>query len=173
MALTVGDFIAQRLGQWGVQRIYGYPGDATSGITAGLRRLGRIEFVQVRLEESATFAACAHVKYGGGPIGVCLATSGLRAIHLLNGLYDAKLEHQPVLAIFGQQPSSVIGASYMEGVDRDALFNEVAHGYVQLARRPAQIRHLIDWASGVAIAERTVTCVIVPNDLQKKPAAQA
>jgi pyruvate dehydrogenase (quinone) len=173
MALTVGDFVVQRLDQWGVQRIYGYPGDSTNGITAGLRRLGRIEFVQVRLEESATFAACAHVKYGGGPIGVCLATSGLRAIHLLNGLYDAKLDHQPVLAIFGQRPSSVIGASDMQGGHRDALFNEVAHEYVQLASHPAQIRHLIDWAIGAAIAERTVTCVIVPNDLQEKPAAEA
>jgi pyruvate dehydrogenase (quinone) len=173
MALTVGDSVVQRLDQWGVQRIYGYPGDATNGITAGLRRLGRIEFVQVRLEESATFAACAHVKYGGGPIGVCIATSGLRGIHLLNGLYDAKLDHQPVLAIFGRQPSLVIGAGDMQRVDRDALFNEVANEYVQLASHPAQIRHLIDCAIGVAITERTVTCVIVPNDLQDKPAAEA
>jgi thiamine pyrophosphate-dependent acetolactate synthase large subunit-like protein len=101
MSLTVGDFLARRLHEWGVRRIYGYPGDGINGITAGLRRLGKIEFVQVRHEESAEFAACVHVKYGGGSVGVCLATSGPGAVHLLNGLYDAKLDHQPVVAIVG------------------------------------------------------------------------
>ena len=98
-------------------RIYGYPGDGINGVTAGLRRLGKIEFVQVRHAESAAFAACARVKYGGGALGVCLATSGPGAIHLLNGLYDAKLDHQPVVAIVGQQPRTAIGASYMQEVD--------------------------------------------------------
>jgi len=173
MSLTVGDFVARRLHEWGVRRIYGYPGDGINGITAGLRRLGKIEFVQVRHEESAAFAACAHVKYGGGPVGVCLATSGPGAVHLLNGLYDAKLDHQPVVAIVGDQPRTVIGASYMQEVDLVSLFKDVAHEYVQLAAHPTQVRHLIDRAIRIAIAERTVTCVIVPNDLQEEPAARA
>ena len=173
MAETVGDFVARRLHEWGVRRIYGYPGDGINGITAGLRRLDSIEFVQVRHEETAAFAACAHVKYGGGPVGVCLATSGPGAIHLLNGLYDAKLDHQPVVAIVGDQPRTVIGASYMQEVDLTSLFKDVANEYVQRAAHPAQMRHLIDRAVRIAIAQRTVTCVIVPNDLQEEPADTA
>src|SRR4030088_3188958 len=106
---TVGEFIIERLRAWGVERIYGYPGDGINGITAGLRPEGGIEFVQVRHEETAAFAACAQAKYGGG-LGVCLATSGPGAIHLLNGLYDAKLDHKPVLALVGQAPPTVLGA---------------------------------------------------------------
>jgi pyruvate dehydrogenase (quinone) len=173
MTQSVGDFIARRLHQWGIRRIYGYPGDGINGITAGLRRLGEIEFLQVRHEESAAFAACAHAKYGGGPVGVCLATSGPGAVHLLNGLYDAKLDHQPVVAIVGQQPRSVIGASYMQELDLTSLFKDVAHEYVHVATHPAQIRHLVDRAIRIAIAERTVTCVIVPSDLQEEPADAA
>ena len=173
MSLTVGDFLACRLHEWGVRRIYGYPGDGINGITAGLRRLGKIEFVQVRHEESAAFAACGHVKYGSGPVGVCLATSGPGAVHLLNGLYDAKLDHQPVVAIVGQQPRTVIGANYMQEIDLASLFKDVAHDYIQLAAHPAQMRHLIDRAIRIAIAERSVTCVIVPNDLQEEPAEEA
>jgi pyruvate dehydrogenase (quinone) len=170
---TVGDFVARRLHEWGVERIYGYPGDGINGITAGLRRLGKIDFLQMRHEESAAFAACAHAKYGGGPVGVCLATSGPGAVHLLNGLYDAKLDHQPVMAIVGHQPRSVIGSSYMQEIDLVSLFKDVAHEYVHLAAHPAQVRHLIDRAIRIAIAERTVTCVIVPNDLQEEPADAA
>ena len=173
MAETVGDFVVRHLHEWGVRRIYGYPGDGINGITAGLRRLDSIEFVQVRHEETAAFAACAHVKYGGGPVGVCLATSGPGAIHLLNGLYDAKLDHQPVVAIVGDQPRTVIGASYMQEVDLTSLFKDVANEYVQRAAHPAQMRHLIDRAVWIAIAQRTVTCVIVPNDLQQEPADTA
>ena len=149
------------------------PGGRINGITAGLRRLGKVEFVQVRHEESAAFAACAQVKYGGGPVGVCLATSGPGVVHLLNGLYDAKLDHQPVVAIVGHQPRTVIGADYMQEIDLASLFKDVAHEYVQLAAHPAQMRHLIDRAIRIAIAERTVTCVIVPNDLQEEPAEEA
>jgi pyruvate dehydrogenase (quinone) len=173
MASTVGDFVARRLYEWGVRRVYGYPGDGINGLTAGLRRLGEIDFVQVRHEESAAFAACAHVKYGGGTPGVCLATSGPGAIHLLNGLYDAKLDHQPVLAIVGQQPRTALGSNYMQEVDLGTLFKDVAGEYIQLASHPAQMRHLIDRAIRIAVAERTVTCVIVPNDVQEEQAAVA
>jgi pyruvate dehydrogenase (quinone) len=153
-----------------VRRVYGYPGDGINGITAGLRRSDEaIEFVQVRHEETAALAACAHAKYAG-ELGVCLATSGPGAIHLLNGLYDAKLDHQPVLAVVGQQPRSILGAKYIQEVDLVALYNDVAGEYVHMAHDAAQVRHLIDRAARTALAHRTVTCVIVPADLQMEKA---
>src|SRR5690606_33084012 len=109
MAATVGDFLLQRLSEWGVDRIYGYPGDGINGIVGAFNRPGNsIRFVQARHEELAAFMACAHAKFTG-EVGVCLATSGPGAIHLLNGLYDAKLDHQPVLAIVGQQKRAALG----------------------------------------------------------------
>jgi pyruvate dehydrogenase (quinone) len=111
MAETVADFLIERLMEWGVSRIYGYPGDGINGITTALRRGGHgCDFVQVRHEETAAFMACAHAKYSG-TLGVCLATSGPGAIHLLNGLYDAKMDHQPVVALVGQQPRTALGGS--------------------------------------------------------------
>jgi pyruvate dehydrogenase (quinone) len=173
MAGTVGDFVIQRLVEWGVRRIYGYPGDGINGITAGLRRSGdAIDFVQVRHEETAAFCACAHAKYSGGDLGVCLATSGPGAIHLLNGLYDAKLDHQPVLAIVGQQPRTVLGANYIQEVDLVSLYKDVAGDYLQAASHPAQMRHLLDRAIRTALAERTVTALIVPADLQQEDAVE-
>jgi pyruvate dehydrogenase (quinone) len=169
MAETVGDFIIERLEQWGVRRIYGYPGDGINGITAGLRHRDGIEFGQVRHEETAAFAACAQAKYGGG-LGVCLATSGPGAIHILNGLYDAKMDHQPVLAIVGQQPRPAIGGHFTQEVDLISLYKDVASEYVQMASHPAHVRHLIDRAIRIAIAQRTVTCVIVPSDVQEEKA---
>jgi len=167
VASTVADFVIDRLERWGVGRIYGYPGDGINGFTSALRRAGgRFEFVQVRHEETAALMACAHAKFGGG-LGVCLVTSGPGAIHALNGLYDAKLDHQPVLAIAGQQPRSVLGASHYQEVDLASLFKDVAHEYVHTAMHPAQVRHLVDRAVRIALAERTVTCLIVPNDLQE------
>jgi pyruvate dehydrogenase (quinone) len=167
VASTVADLVIERLGAWGVGRIYGYPGDGINGFTSALRRAGgRFEFVQVRHEETAALMACAHAKFGGG-LGVCLVTSGPGAIHALNGLYDAKLDHQPVLAIAGQQPRSVLGASSYQEVDLSNLFKDVAHEYVHTAMHSAQVRHLIDRAVRIALAERTVTCLIVPNDLQE------
>jgi pyruvate dehydrogenase (quinone) len=161
----------ERLEQWGVKRIYGYPGDGINGITAGLRHRDSIEFVQVRHEETAAFAACAQAKYGGG-LGVCLATSGPGAIHLLNGLYDAKMDHQPVLAIVGQQPRPVLGGHFTQEVDLISLYKDVASEYVQMASHPAQIRHLIDRAIRIAIGQRTVTCVIIPADVQEEKAVK-
>ena len=128
--MNVGDFLIQRLSDWGVRRIYGYPGDGINGIMGALQRAeGRIEFVQVRHEEMSAFMACAHAKWTG-EVGVCLATSGPGAIHLLNGLYDAKLDHQPVVAIVGQQARAALGGHYQQEVDLISLFKDVAHEYV-------------------------------------------
>ena len=170
MATTVSDFLVQRLYDWGVHRVYGYPGDGINGVMGALNRAkGRVEFIQARHEEEAAFMACAHAKFSG-ELGVCLATSGPGAIHLLNGLYDAKLDHQPVLAIVGQQATSALGSDYQQEVDLVSLFKDVAGAYVQQASAPAQIRHLIDRAVRIALAERTVTCVIFPNDVQEMDA---
>ncbi len=173
MSETVGDFLLGRLaGEWGVKRIYGYPGDGINGIIGAFHRDGpRPEFVQARHEEMAAFMACAHAKFTD-EAGVCLATSGPGAIHLLNGLYDAKLDHQPVVAIVGQQARAGLGGNYQQEVDLVTLFKDVAHEYVQMATEPEQIRHLIDRAMRIALSERTVTCVIVPNDLQEEEAVE-
>ena len=161
-----------RLHEWGVRRIFGYPGDGINGIMGALDRArDRIEFVQVRHEEMAAFMACAHAKFTG-EVGVCLATSGPGAIHLLNGLYDAKLDHQPVVAIVGQQARAALGGGYQQEVDLLSLFKDVADEYVQMATDPEQVRHLVDRAMRIALAERTVTCVIVPNDVQKLDAVE-
>jgi pyruvate dehydrogenase (quinone) len=170
VAQSVADFLVDRLGEWGVRRIYGYPGDGINAITTALRRAGdRFDFVQVRHEEAAAFMACAHAKYTG-ELGVCLSTSGPGAVHMLNGLYDAKLDHQPVLAIVGQQPRTALGGSYYQEIDLVSLFKDVAHEYLHMATDPAQMRHLVDRAARIALAERTVTCLIVPNDLAEESA---
>ena len=171
MAKSTADFILERLAENGVRRIYGYPGDGINAIVGALERQQDIEFVQVRHEEMAAFMACAHAKWTG-EVGVCLATSGPGAIHLLNGLYDAKLDHQPVLAIVGQQARMGLGGNYQQEVDLVTLFKDVASQYVQMAHDPAQIRHLVDRAHRIALAERDVTCVIVPNDLAEEPAEE-
>ena len=165
MSKTVGDFLLERLGQWGVKRIYGYPGDGINGIMGALGRNRDMEFVQARHEELAAFLACGHAKFSG-QIGVCLATSGPGAIHLLNGLYDARMDHQPVLAIVGQQKRSGLGGDYQQEVDLLSLFKDVASEYVHMATTPAQVRHLVDRAVRIAIEHRTVTCLIFPNDVQ-------
>jgi pyruvate dehydrogenase (quinone) len=169
MAETTSDFLVKRLSEWGVQRIYGYPGDGINGVMGALERAkGKIDFIQVRHEEMAAFMACAHAKFTG-EAGVCMATSGPGAIHLLNGLYDAKLDHQPVVAIVGQSSRLAMGGSYQQEVDLQNLFKDVASEYVQTAMAPAQIRHLVDRAFRIALAERTVTCIILPSDLQEEP----
>jgi len=165
MALTSADFLLQRLHENGVRRIYGYPGDGINAIVGALERQKElIDFVQVRHEEQAAFMACAHAKWTG-EVGVCLATSGPGAIHLLNGLYDAKLDHAPVLAIVGQQSRMALGGSYQQEVDLQTLFKDVAHEYCETALVPAQIRHLVDRAHRIALDQRAVTCLIVPNDV--------
>ena len=125
---TVSDFLLKRLSDWGVDRIYGYPGDGINGIMGALDRASEwMRFVQARHEELAAFMACGHAKFTGR-VGVCLATSGPGAIHLLNGLYDAKLDHQPVLAIVGQQARAALGGSYQQEVDLISLFKDVEIG---------------------------------------------
>ena len=170
---TVGDFLLERLAQWGVRRIYGYPGDGINGIMGAFGRTdGEMKFVQARHEELAAFMACAHAKFTG-EVGVCLATSGPGAIHLLNGLYDAKLDHQPVLAIVGQQERAAMGGDYQQEVDLMSLFKDVANEYVHTAMTPAQVRHLVDRAMRIARDRRAVTCIIFPNDVQDMPAVEA
>ena len=175
MSDTVGDYLLERLSTWGIKRIYGYPGDGINGIMGAFTRSGngkepaRPEFIQVRHEEMAAFMACAHAKFTG-EVGVCMATSGPGAIHLLNGLYDAKLDHQPVVAIVGQQARAGLGGNYQQEVDLQTLFKDVAHEFVEVAMVPAQIRHLVDRACRIALAERTVTAIIIPNDVQEAEA---
>ncbi|HEY1513523.1 MAG TPA: thiamine pyrophosphate-requiring protein [Gaiellaceae bacterium] len=165
MGSTSADFLLQRLHENGVRRIYGYPGDGINAVVGALERQRElIEFVQVRHEEQAAFMACAHAKWTG-EVGVCLATSGPGAIHLLNGLYDAKLDHAPVVAIVGQQSRMALGGSYQQEVDLQVLFKDVAHEYCETALVPDQIRHLVDRAHRIALDQRTVTCLIVPNDV--------
>ncbi|HVV81670.1 MAG TPA: thiamine pyrophosphate-requiring protein [Kofleriaceae bacterium] len=170
MSQTVSDLIIQRLYAWGVRTIYGYPGDGINGLMGALERAdGRVRFIQTRHEESAAFMACAHAKFTG-QVGVCMATSGPGAIHLLNGLYDAQMDHAPVVAIVGQSARTAIGSDFQQEVDLHSLFKDVAHHYVHDCMHPMQARHLIDRAVRIAFAERTVTCVIVPNDVQEAEA---
>lgn len=172
MAKTAGDYLIERLSQWGIRRVYGYPGDGINGIIGALNRAaGKIEFIQARHGELAAFEACAHAKFTG-EVGVCLATSGPGAIHLLNGLYDAAMDHTPVVAIVGQAATSAIGSEYQQEVDLISLFKDVAHQYVSMVSSPVQIRHLVDRAFRIAKAERTVTCVIIPRDIQEMDAVE-
>ena len=166
MAKSVAEFTIDRLSEWGIKRIYGYPGDGINGFMGALRSAqDKIDFIQVRHEENAAFMATAHAKFTG-EAGVCMATSGPGAIHLLNGLYDAKMDHQPVVAIVGQKAMACIGGSYQQEVDLISLFKDVA-GYVQMAIEPSQARHLVDRAFRHSLSKRTVSCIIFPNDLQE------
>lgn len=163
---TVSDFLIDRLHAWGVRRIYGYSGDGINGIIGALaERQDDVRFIRAPHEELAAFMACAHAKFTG-EVGVCLATSGPGAIHLLNGLYDAHKDHTPVVAIVGQQATTALGGDYQQEVDLVSLFKDVAHHYVQQLSHPSAIRTLVDRAMRIAAAERAVTCIIVPNDLQ-------
>ena len=155
-----------------MRRTYGYPGDGINGVMGAPRRAqDKLDFVQVPDEELAAFMAAAHPKFTG-EVGVCIATSGPGAIHLLNGLYDAKADHQPVLAIVGQQPRSVLGGEFQQEVDLVSLFKDVAHEYVQMATVPEQVLHLADRAIRIARDRRAVTCLILPNDLQELEAVE-
>jgi pyruvate dehydrogenase (quinone) len=167
MSATVGDYLLYRLIQWGVRRVYGYPGDGINGIIGALGWTTELQFIQARHEEMAAFMACAHAKFTG-EVGVCLATSGPGAIHLLNGLYDAKLDHQPVVAIVGQQARAALGGHYQQEVDLLSLFKDVASEYVTMVTKPSAVRHAVDRAVRIAQTERTVTCVIIPNDIQEE-----
>ena len=175
MAATVGTFLIERLHAWGVRRIFGYPGDGINGIIAAIDQHQKhhadahdaIDFVQVRHEEQAAFMATAHAKFTG-ELGVCLATSGPGAIHLLNGLYDAKADHVPVLALTGQAAMSAMGSEYQQEVDLQSLFKDVASEYLVTLSSPAGVRHAIDRAVRGALGARTVTALIFPKDLQEE-----
>ncbi len=166
---NVADYVLNRLTEWGIHRIYGYPGDGINGFLGALDRAkGDPEFIQPRHEEMGAFMATAHAKFTG-EVGCCMATSGGGAIHLLNGLYDAKLDHQPVLAIVGQQKRISLGAAYQQEIDPNTLFKDVSE-FVQTCMHPAQARHLIDRALKVAISQRAVATIIFPVDVQEEDA---
>jgi pyruvate dehydrogenase (quinone) len=166
---TVGDFLVSRLQAWGVRRIFGYPGDGINGVFGALQRAkGKIEFVQARHEEMAAFMASGYAKFTG-ELGVCIATSGPGAAHLVTGLYDARLDHMPVLAICGQQARNAIGGHYQQEVDLPAMLRDVAGAFVQQAATPSQVRHLVDRAIRIAVGDRRVTALVLPNDLQELP----
>jgi pyruvate dehydrogenase (quinone) len=169
MTDTVSDFIVKRLREWNIHRVYGYSGDGINGMMEALRRAeGNPRMVQPRHEELAAFMASAHAKFTG-EVGVCIATSGPGAVHLLNGLYDAKKDHMPTVAIVGQQARMSLGTDYQQEIDLLSLYKDVAGDYVHMVSDPAQARHLIDQAIRIAIARRTVTAIIVPNDVQDLP----
>jgi len=164
MSKTVGDFLVERLRAWGITRIYGYPGDGINGIMGALNRAeDTIDFIQTQHEENAAFIACGHTKFTG-EVGVCMATSGPGAIHLLNGLYDARMDHQPVVAIVGQQARASLGGDYQQEVDLISLYKDVAREYVHMCSEPSQIRHLVDRSIRIAKANRTVTCIIITGN---------
>lgn len=168
MSKTVGDFFVERLYEWGVRTIFGYPGDGINGVLGALdRSRHKIDFIQVRHEEMAAFMAAAHSKFTG-ELGVCLSTGGPGATHMVTGLYDAKLDHVPVLAIVGQAASTARGAHYQQEVNLERTFQDVAD-YVHEATNPAQVRHLTDRAMRYALGRNGISVLILPNDLQDKP----
>ncbi|MDQ3904091.1 MAG: thiamine pyrophosphate-binding protein, partial [Actinomycetota bacterium] len=165
----VADYVLHRLTEWGIHRIFGYPGDGINGFLGALDRAkGDPEIIQPRHEEMGAFMATAHAKFTGD-IGCCMATSGGGAIHLLNGLYDAKLDHQPVLAIVGQQKRISLGAAYQQEIDPALLFRDVSE-FVETCMHPAQARQLIDRACKVALSRRGVATIIFPEDVQEEQA---
>ncbi|MFG2001432.1 thiamine pyrophosphate-requiring protein [Spirillospora sp. NPDC048911] len=168
----VADYVLSRLREWGVHRVYGYPGDGINGFLGAFDRAKNDpEFLQPRHEEMAAFMACGHAKFTD-EVGVCMATSGPGAIHLLNGLYDAKLDHVPVVALVGQQRRTSLGADYQQEVDLATLFKDVSE-YVQVCMTAAQARHLVDQAMRTAAATRGVATIIFPEDVQEEDAVTA
>jgi pyruvate dehydrogenase (quinone) len=167
---TASDFLVERIRAWGVDRIYGLPGDGITGITVALRKAGdKPRFIQCRHEEMAAFMATAQAKFTG-EVGVCLATSGPGAIHLLNGLYDAKMDHQPVVAIVGQSATTALGSEYQQEVDLQSLFKDVCSEYCVTVSSSAALRHCVDRAFRIALDQRAPTVLIIPKDIQEEPA---
>jgi pyruvate dehydrogenase (quinone) len=167
MATTVADYVLQRLREWGVDTVFGYAGDGINGL---LSAWGKADdsprFIQSRHEEMSAFEAVGYAKFTG-KVGVCTATSGPGAIHLLNGLYDAKLDHVPVVAIVGQTNRSAMGGSYQQEVDLISLFKDVASEYVQMVMVPEQLPNVLDRAIRIALSEHCPTAVIIPADVQE------
>lgn len=166
MAELVSDYLLRRLREWGVEKVFSYAGDGINGILAAWQRAGDDpRFIQARHEELAAFEAVGYAKFSG-ETGVCIATGGPGAVHLLNGLYDAKLDHVPVVAIVGQQGSTSLGGSYQQEIDLKSLYKDVAGEYVQEVTAPQQLPNVLDRAMRTARARRTVTAVIIPGDIQ-------
>ena len=167
MSQTVGDYVLQRLREWGVEHVFGYAGDGINGLLAAWERAdNQPTFVQARHEEMAAFEAVGYAKFTGRT-GVCTATSGPGAIHLLNGLYDAKLDHVSVVAIVGQTARSAMGGAYQQEVDLTTLYKDVANEYCELVMVPEQLPNVLDRAMRIATSRRTVTAVIIPGDVQE------
>jgi pyruvate dehydrogenase (quinone) len=164
--MKTADFFVERLKTWGVKRIFGYSGDGINGVIGALQRDRGIDFIQPRHEEMAAFMACAHAKFSG-ELGVCLATGGPGATHLITGLYDARADHMPVLAICGQAETTVRGASYQQELNLDRMFADVAE-YVQEVTHPAQLPHVVDRAIRLAIARRGPSIIVLPKDVQEQ-----
>ena len=169
MADTVADVLLARLREWDINQVFGYPGDGINGLLAAWGRAkNEPQFVQARHEEMAAFEAVGYAKFSGN-VGVCVATSGPGAIHLLNGLYDAKLDHVPVVAIVGQTERSAMGGSYQQEVDLLSLYKDVCSDYVQMCTVPQQLPNLIDRAIRIALTEHAPTCIIFPSDVFDLP----
>ncbi|WP_166139382.1 thiamine pyrophosphate-requiring protein [Nocardioides ochotonae] len=166
----VADLVVERLLAWGVHRVFGYSGDGINGLMGALRRAGGDpSFVQARHEENAALMAVGHAKYTG-EVGVVVSTQGPGAVHLLNGLYDAKLDHHPLVAIVGQQPTTALGAEYQQEIDLTGLFKDVAAQYVQAVLAPEQAAMVLDRAFRTALATRSPCVVVLPHDVQVAPA---
>ncbi len=169
MATDVADFVLKRLREWDVEQVFAYPGDGINGLVAAFGRSdNQPRFVQARHEEMAAFQATGYAKFSG-KVGVCMATSGPGAIHLLNGLYDAKLDHVPVVAIVGQTERSAMGGSYQQEVDLQALYKDVASEYLVEVNVSSQLPNALDRAMRTAITRRAPTALIIPSDLQEEP----
>src|SRR5947209_8934401 len=164
--MKTADFLVERLKTWGVKTIFGYSGDGINGVIGALQRDGEIDFIQPRHEEMGAFMAVGYAKFSG-KLGVCLATGGPGATHLITGLYDARSDHMPLLAICGQAESTVRGASYQQELNLDRMFADVAE-YVQEVSQPAQLPHVIDRAIRLAIARRGPSAVVIPKDVQEQ-----
>ena len=169
--MNVGEHIVDRLHSWGVHRVYGYPGDGIGGVIAALgHRHADIDFVQVRHEETAGFAATADVKYGGSVLGCCVVTSGPGALHAINGVYDAFLDRVPIVVLLGQTALTALGGNYYQEVDLHSVFKDVGQAYIQTISSAAQVDHMVDRACRTALAERGPTVLIVPSDVQEQDA---
>src|SRR4051812_24863001 len=167
MSTTVADHLLSRLRQWDIEKVFGYAGDGINGLLAAWGRAQNDpQFIQARHEEIAAFEAVGYAKFSGR-VGVCTGTSGPGAVHLLNGLYDAKLDHVPVVAIVGQTARSAMGGSYQQEVDLQCLFKDVAGAYVETVTVPEQLPNVLDRAIRIAVSERAPTAVILHSDVQE------
>jgi pyruvate dehydrogenase (quinone) len=169
--MNVSQHIVERLRAWGVHRVYGYPGDGIGGVLVALsEQADDFEFIQVRHEETAGFAATADVKYGGSSIGCCVVTSGPGALHALNGVYDALMDRVPIVVVLGQTAVTALGGNYYQEVDLHSVYKDVGRAYIQTITDAAQVEHMVDRACRTALAAQAPTVLIVPSDVQERPA---